>query len=102
MFVFRSPGFLTVVLPLVSGAASYVLSAWIAGADGDACVLSGPGTAGFLLLIVVPAIVVGYRAIVTRKSRLATIALIVVTAALTVVAVLFAGLVWAGVHACFG
>jgi hypothetical protein len=91
----------------LSGAASYGLSAWIASANGDGCNLRYlPGTNisaafAFLALIFVPAAAVGYRAVVTRKSRITTIGLTVATAILTLVAVLIVGLIWAVGHDCF-
>jgi len=95
------------VLPLLSGIATYGLSAWIAAATGDAC--GGrylPGTrvgtgVAFLALVALPPIVVMYRAIVTRRSWPVGIGLVFAAGALTAVAVAFAALMWAGGHQCF-
>jgi hypothetical protein len=100
-----SPGFLAAVLSLVSGIARYGFSAWVSSAVGDACDWSTSGISvrvGSILLMVVPAIVVGYRAIAIRKSWLATIGLILAAASLTVIAGWIAAFVWAAGHYCFG
>jgi hypothetical protein len=102
----RSSGLWAAVLPLLSGFATYALCAGIAAATGNGCEgVSQSGSRGavglaFLLLIVVPPIVVGYRAIVARKSWPLGIALVLGGAILNYAAVCFALLVWAGGHNC--
>jgi hypothetical protein len=99
-----SPAFLTAVLPMVSGIASYGWSAWVASETGSACDLSGAGAFGVTLIVVyfAPAIAVVYAAIATRKSRLATVGLGLAAAIFTFVAISVAALFWAGGNNCLG
>ncbi|MDQ6804041.1 MAG: hypothetical protein M3065_03525 [Actinomycetota bacterium] len=108
MFDLRSPGLLAAGLPFLSAIAYYGVTACMAAVTGDACggrPLPGPEiVAGIALLVVMasPPLVVIYRAIVARKSWKAIIGLVLGTVALTMVAVSFAGLAWAGGHNCLG
>jgi hypothetical protein len=99
------PGVLTVLLPIVSGAAASPWSTWMASMGATHCDESKAGALGLATAIVIylgPAIVVAYAAIAARKSRLAIVGLSVAAAVLTFVAVSIGAGFWTFEHNCFG